>query len=119
MESTCFAEGQAKLSTGSSRGKTFIVRMAKPGEVLGLQETITDKPYEFTAETMQPSQLSFVDREDFLRFLREHSDALLHAAQHISRDCQEAYEVVRTIGLSYSASCRSLSSCSHQRRTGV
>lgn len=99
-------QGQAKLSTGSSTGKTFIVRMAKPGEVLGLQETVTDKPYELTAETMQPSQLSFVNRDDFLRFLREHSDALLHAAQHISRDCQEAYNVVRTIGLSHSAGFR-------------
>jgi len=96
-------QGKAKLSTASSRGKTFIVRIAQPGELLGLQETVTGKPYELTAETMQPSQLSFLNREDSLRFLREHGDALLHAAQHISRDCQEAYEVIRAIGLSHSA----------------
>ena len=96
-------QGQAKLSTGSPEGKTFTVRMVKPGEVLGLHEVVTTNPYELTAETTQLSQLSFVSRQDFIRFVKEHGDALLRTAQHISRDCQEAYEVVRTIGLSHSA----------------
>lgn len=99
-------QGQAKLSTTSRDGKTFILRIARAGEVIGLDAVITGKPYELTAETMQPSQLNFVSREDFLRFLREHSDASLRAARHISRDCHHAYEVVRSIGLSHSASGR-------------
>ena len=96
-------QGQAKLSASSREGKTLIVRMVKPGEVLGLHEVVTTNPYELTAETTQPSQLSFVSRQDFIRFVKEHGDAVLRTAQHISRDCQEAYEVVRTIGLSHSA----------------
>lgn len=99
-------QGQAKLSITSRDGKTLILRIAKPGEVLGLHAVVTGKPYELTAETMQPSQLNFVDREDFMRFLGGHSDACLHAAQHISRDCQDAYDVVRSIGLSPSVSGR-------------
>lgn len=99
-------QGQAKLTAGSSEGKTFIVRIAKPGEVLGLQESVSGRPYALTAETMQPSQLSFVNRYDFLHFLKQHGDALLNAAQHISRECQEAYEVVRAIGLSPSVSSK-------------
>jgi CRP/FNR family transcriptional regulator, cyclic AMP receptor protein len=94
--------GQTKFSTTSRDGKTLILRIAKPGEILGLDAVVTGKPYELTAETMQPCLLNSVNREDFLRFLKEHSDACLHAAQHISRDCQEAYEVVRSIGLSRS-----------------
>jgi CRP/FNR family transcriptional regulator, cyclic AMP receptor protein len=61
---------------------------------------------ELTVETMQPSRLNFVNREDFLRFLKGHNDAALHAAQHISRDCQDAYDVVRSIGMSNSVSGR-------------
>jgi CRP/FNR family transcriptional regulator, cyclic AMP receptor protein len=99
-------QGQAKLSTTSREGKTFILRITKPGEVLGLHAVVTGKPYEVTAETMQPSQLNFVSREDFLRFLKEHGDACLHAAQHISSECQDAYDVVRSIGLSNSVSGR-------------
>jgi CRP/FNR family transcriptional regulator len=99
-------QGQAKLSTTSREGKTFILRIAKPGEVLGLHLIVAGKPYELTAETMRPSQLDFVSREDFLRFLNDHGDACLRAAQDIGRDCQSAYDVVRSIGLSNSVSGR-------------
>jgi CRP/FNR family transcriptional regulator, cyclic AMP receptor protein len=82
------------------------LRIAKPGEVLGLHAIVTGKPYELTAETMQPSQLTFVDGRDFLQFLKEHGGACLRAAQHISRVCHYAYDVVRSIGLSNSVSGR-------------
>ena len=99
-------QGQAKLSLTSSAGKTLILRIAKPGEVLGLDAVVTGKPYELTVETMLPSLLNFVNREDFLRFLEEHSDACLQAAQHIIRYCHDLYDVVRSIGLSHSVSGR-------------
>ena len=99
-------QGQAKLSSTARDGKTFILRIAKAGEVLGLHATVTGRPYELTVETMQPCQLNFVSREDFLPFLKKHGDACLHAAQHISRDCKDAYDVVRSIGLSHSVSGR-------------
>jgi len=99
-------QGQAKLSTNSHNGKTLILRIAKPGEVLGLHAVVTGKANELTAEAMQPSQLNFVNREDFLRFLKEHGDACLQAAQHISRDCQHAYDVARSIGLPHLVSGR-------------
>lgn len=92
-------QGQAKLSTTSREGKTFILRIAKSGEVLGLHSTVTGEPYELTAETMRPSQLDFVSREDFLGFLDDHGDARMRAVQDIARDCQSAYDVVRSIGL--------------------
>jgi len=99
-------QGKAKLSTTSRDGKTFMLRIAKPGEVLGLHAIVTGKPYELTVVTMQPSQLNFVNQKDFLRFLKDHGDACLQAAQHISRECQDAYDVIRSIGLSNSVSGR-------------
>ena len=99
-------QGRAKLSTTARDGKTFILRIAKAGEVLGLHATVTGRPYELTVETMQPCQLNFVSRKDFLRFLNKHGDACLHAAQHISRDYQDACNVVRSVGLSHSISER-------------
>jgi CRP/FNR family transcriptional regulator, cyclic AMP receptor protein len=84
----------------------LVLRIVKPGEVFGLHAIVTGKPYELTAETIQPSQLTFVDGREFLQFLKEHGDACVRAAQHISRDCHEAYEVVRSIGLSNSVSER-------------
>src|ERR1700687_2905857 len=99
-------QGRAKLSTTSREGKTLIIRIAEPGEILGLHAVVTGGRYELTVETMQPCQLDFVGREDFLSFLKDHADAALHATQHLARDCSEAYGVARTIGLSHSVSER-------------
>ena len=84
-------QGRVKLMTTNSDGKTLIVKIAGPGEVLGLQSVVMDKPYELTAETLQPTQLAFVARDQFLRFLRTHGDACLRATQHLSGDCHSAY----------------------------
>ena len=99
-------QGRAKLCTTSRDGKTLIVRIAEPGEVLGLHAVVTGAPYELTVETMQPCQLNFVGREDMLHFLNEYADTSLHAIQHLARDCSDAYGVARTIGLCHSVSER-------------
>ena len=65
-------------------GKTLILKIAEPGEVLGLSASVSGKPYELTAETADPCQVNFVKREDFVRFLREHSDACLRVAEQLS-----------------------------------
>lgn len=96
-------KGRVKMSTTSSDGKTLILKIAQPGEVLGLHATVSGSPYEITAETGQPCQLNFIKREDFLRFLQKHGDACLQAAQHLSKDCQSAYQQIRSLGLSHSA----------------
>src|SRR5215831_9691682 len=85
--------GRVKLSTTSRDGKALILRIAQAGEVLGLHATVSGKPYELTGETLQPCQLDFVRRDDFLRFLQNHGDA-----------CQNAYEMIRSLGLSHSVS---------------
>jgi CRP/FNR family transcriptional regulator, cyclic AMP receptor protein len=97
-------QGRAKLTTTNADGKSMILKIAEPGTILGLHACISGKPYEVTVETLQPAQLAFVRREDFLRFLNQHPDACLQAAQHLARDCQSAYEVIRSIGLSHSVS---------------
>ena len=95
-------QGRAKLMATSRDGRTLILKIAEPGEILGLHAAISGRVHELTVETLQPSQLAFVSREDFLKFLKTHSDACLRAAQHLSRDCQSAWESVRSIGLSHS-----------------
>jgi CRP/FNR family transcriptional regulator, cyclic AMP receptor protein len=60
-------QGRAKLMATDSYGKTFILKIAQPGEILGLHPAVSGKPYEVTVETLQPSQLAFTSREGFLR----------------------------------------------------
>jgi CRP/FNR family transcriptional regulator, cyclic AMP receptor protein len=96
--------GRVKLSTTSRDGKTLILRIAEAGEVLGLHATVAGAPYELTAETLQSCQLDFIKRDDFLKFLQEHGDACLSAAQHLSKNVHNAYEMIRSLGLSHSVS---------------
>jgi CRP/FNR family transcriptional regulator len=96
-------KGRVKLSICSTDGKTLILKIAEPGEVLGLSATVSGKPYELTAETVDPCQVNFVKREDFLRFLKEHSDACFRVAEQLSDKYTSACRDLRSVVLSHSA----------------
>jgi CRP/FNR family transcriptional regulator len=96
-------EGKAKLYTSSADGRTIILRIVTPGEVLGLTSTIGNNPYEATVEVLEPSQVNFLPKADFLKFLTQHSDASMHVAKQLSSNCAGAYEEIRCLGLSASS----------------
>jgi CRP/FNR family transcriptional regulator, cyclic AMP receptor protein len=94
--------GHAKISTSSADGKTVILRIAGPGEVLGLSSTLSGKPHDFTVETMEPTQANFIGRADFLKFLAAHPAIGMKVADQLTHNCQCAYEEIRSLGLSRS-----------------
>ncbi|HLZ14255.1 MAG TPA: Crp/Fnr family transcriptional regulator [Candidatus Acidoferrum sp.] len=94
--------GRVKLSTSSADGKTLIVRIAEAGEVLGLPATVTEKPYELTAEVIEPTQANFIPHQEFLNFLREHGEVGLRVAQQLGETYHSAIAEMRSIGLSHS-----------------
>jgi CRP/FNR family transcriptional regulator len=96
-------KGSVKLSINSPNGRTMIVKLAEPGEVLGLSATISGKPYEVTAETIDPCQVNFVKRDEFLRFLKDDVEACFKVAEQLSEKYHNACEEVRSLGLSHSA----------------
>ncbi|MGC0772807.1 MAG: Crp/Fnr family transcriptional regulator, partial [Candidatus Acidiferrum sp.] len=95
--------GEVKLSISSSGGKTLILRIAKPGEVLGLMATLSGMPYEVTAETIRPCQVAYIRREDFLRFIAKHAEAYQNVVRQMTSLYQGACNQLRTVGLSASA----------------
>jgi CRP/FNR family transcriptional regulator len=94
--------GRVKLSTSSADGRTLIMRISDAGEVLGLPATVTGKPYELTADVIEPTQANFISRQDFLNFLREHGEVGLRVAQQLGETYHSAIAEMRTIGLSHS-----------------
>jgi CRP/FNR family transcriptional regulator, cyclic AMP receptor protein len=94
--------GRVKLSTTSADGKSIIVRIAQPGEVIGLPGTLTGKVYELTAEALEPLQANFIPREPFLHFLRGHGDAALRVAEILSEIYHATLLEVRYLGFSSS-----------------
>jgi len=96
-------KGSVKLSITSPNGRTMIVKLAEPGEVLGLSASISGKPYEVTAETIDPCQVNFVKREEFLAFLKDDVDACFKVAEQLGEKYHNACKEVRSLGLSHSA----------------
>lgn len=95
-------EGRAKLSVCSETGKRLMLRVAAPGEILGLSATMSGKPYELTAEVMDNAQVAFIKRKELLKFLREHREACLQVVHLLSQDLHIAFDRVRTVGLTRS-----------------
>jgi CRP/FNR family transcriptional regulator len=90
-------DGRAQLSICSDTGKRMTLRVARPGEVLGLGAALSNTPYEITAELLDNSQVVFVRRKDLMKFLREHREVCLRIVHILSQDLHGAYERVRTI----------------------
>jgi CRP/FNR family cyclic AMP-dependent transcriptional regulator len=103
-------EGRAKLSVCSASGKHLTLRVAGPGEVLGLSAALSGSDHEVTAELIDNSQVAMVKRKDLLSFLREHREACLHVVTLLSQDLHIAYDRVRSVGLGRSRRSRTRAS---------
>jgi len=99
-------DGRAKLSVCSESGKRMTLRIAGPGEVLGLSAALAGSPHEITAELLDDAQVAAVRRKDLLRFLHEHREACLQVVNLLSQDLHVAYDRVRSLGLGRSRRSR-------------
>jgi len=101
-------DGRAKLSICSDIGKRLTLRVAGPGEVLGLGAALSNTPYEVTAELLDSSQIVFIRRKEMMKFLRENPEVCMQVVRMLSQDLHGAYERVRNIGLVRSRRPRSV-----------
>ena len=92
-------DGRARLSICAGRGKRMTLRVAGPGEVLGLGAALSNTRYEITAELIDSSQVVFIRRKDLVKFLRENPDVCMQVVRMLSQDLHGAYERVRSIGM--------------------
>jgi len=92
-------DGRAKLSICAENGKRLTLRIAGPGEVLGLGAALSGSPYEVTAELLDNARVVFVRRKELLRFLRETPSVCLQVVRMLSQDLHGAYERVRSVAL--------------------
>lgn len=96
-------DGEVKLTISSSEGKTLILRIAKAGEVLGLMATLSEEPYELTAETLRPCRVAFVRRDEFLRFVERQPQVTHGILKQLTANYHAACDQLKTVGLSSSA----------------
>ncbi len=100
----CF--GQVKISSTSRDGKTMILKIAGPGDVMGLSAVLANVPHEVTAEAIEPCQVKTVRKQEFVEFLGRHGIASMHAAQSLSGEYLTVFHDAKRLALSGSAAGR-------------
>lgn len=92
-------DGRAKVSVSSESGKRMTLRIAGPGEIVGLSAALAGSLHEVTVELLDDAQVAAIRRKDLLRFLHEHREACLQVVNLLSQDLHLAYDRVRSLGL--------------------
>src|ERR1700682_4361318 len=102
--------GRVKLTANSADGKSLILRIADPGEVVGLPSTISGlpptipgRPNDLTAEALEPVRVNFIPRHEFLPYLREHGEAALRTAEMLCHIYHATHQEIKYLGLTGSA----------------
>lgn len=90
-------KGRARILLEEGGGG-LALHVAGPGAVLALGETMSGTPYEATVETLEPCQIAFLRREDFLGYLRQNCGVCLQLVQLLSEDLHQLYQQYRTVG---------------------
>lgn len=89
-------KGEVSLKlTSSRRKKNLKLETAGPGTILGLGQTLSEDCHKFTAETATDAQICFVDRRQFLEFLRAKPFACMQVVQALSEDLHRLYHTLR------------------------
>jgi CRP/FNR family transcriptional regulator, cyclic AMP receptor protein len=95
--------GRAKVSISSSEGKTVILRIAQPGDLLGVNSVLKGLPYEATVQAIEPCRIDFVSRSDFIKLLDKSKTARVVVSQALGNELSDVVERARSLLLSQSA----------------
>jgi CRP/FNR family transcriptional regulator len=98
--------GQVKLSCSSKEGKTLSLKIARPGEVLGLSAAVSSSNFEMTGQTLVPSVLKVILQKEFLHFLHRYREASWNATNSLAVEYRSAISGVRNLSLSPSVAGR-------------
>lgn len=99
-------EGRVKISINSIDGKKLLLRIAYPGELLGLNSALTGKSYSATAETMDRCRIDFISRQDLLGFIDRDRITYLRVIESLTGKFTGLIEHTRLLFLSQTATER-------------
>lgn len=98
--------GRVNLSVSSGQGMVSNFGLQGPGDMLGLIATVSGKPYHAVGELLEPSEIKFIPRAQFLRFLAKYGQVALRVAEELSEAYYQALSEVHRTGFSRTAAGR-------------
>ncbi|UUC47377.1 Crp/Fnr family transcriptional regulator [Flavobacterium cerinum] len=86
----CVKDGVCKLSKLSQNGKDQIVKLVKPGELLGQRSMISDEPANLSAIALEDMQVCFIPKSEILAFFNNNNQFSMNVMKTICGDLKEA-----------------------------
>lgn len=99
-------QGRFKIARSSENGKTLLVRIAHPGDILGLSALLTDSPYEFTAVALETSQITVIRKAEFLKLLCSDPNVAFHSSLSLNAEYRSALNIACRLALAGSVAAR-------------
>jgi CRP-like cAMP-binding protein len=86
----CIKDGVCKLSKLSSNGKDQIVKLVKPGELLGQRSMISDEPANLSAVALEDMEVCFIPKSEIMQFFNQNNNFSMNMMKSICGDLKEA-----------------------------
>jgi CRP/FNR family transcriptional regulator len=92
-------DGDVRLSLQDVGGRRLTLRIAKRGAVLGMHSALFGGLSEWSADTIYPSRIAVITRDDLLRLAQRHPDLYRIAAAELMTTLRHACAALRIVGL--------------------
>lgn len=98
--------GRATVSISSSEGRVVILRIAQPGDVLGLNAVLRSASYNTTVKTIESCHTDFISRAELVELMQKNQTASQAISQILSREVAELTERARSLLLPQTAKAK-------------
>jgi len=86
----CIKDGVCKMTKLSANGKDQIVKLVKPGELLGQRSMISEEPANLSAIALEDMEVCFVPKSEIMQFFNENNQFSMYLMKTICGDLKEA-----------------------------
>jgi CRP/FNR family transcriptional regulator, cyclic AMP receptor protein len=89
--------GRATVSISSSEGRVVMLRLAQPGDVLGINAVLQDSFYDTTVKTLEPCRTEFIARAELIEVVKQHRAGAEVMLTVLSRELAELTERAKSL----------------------
>ena len=86
----CIKDGVCKLTKLSANGKDQIVKLVKPGELLGQRSLISEEPTNLSAVALEDVEVCFIPKKEIMEFFNENNQFSMNVMKTICGDLKDA-----------------------------
>ena len=86
----CIKDGICKLSKLSANGKDQIVKLVKPGELLGQRSMISEEPANLSAIALEDMEVCFIPKSEIMGFFDTNNEFSMNVMKSICGDLKDA-----------------------------